>query len=181
MANMGKLIGVVEDVDINIATESYVTTRTIKNIVDTFMGFLDLIVVGLCFICVLLLVNFSVSTIRRRKYEIGVIKAMGGSTLDVGKVFIAQVLFIGILVCILSSTMLVFTSVIANQVLVGALSSGMIVSGSVYIEGATIIAYKPLIVVLDVFVMLLVTFVSAIVPIVKLHSIKPVNIIKHKN
>ena len=178
MSNMGLLYGIDEKTSILLYSNTYQEIESVKNLVDVFTKFFGAITLCLCFISALLLVNFSVSTIRRRKFEIGVIKAMGGSTLDVGKVFVLQVMFIGIVVCIISTVLQVFASVIANDIIVDAM---MLVSNISAVKNIAIISFKPIIALIDMLVLLVVVVISAMVPLIKLHRIKPVNIIKHKN
>ena len=139
---------------------------------------MNIINIVLYLAALLLLVNFGGGTIRKRKFEIGVIKAMGGRTTEVGKIFIIQIISIGILVCLMTSVALFGLTYLVND----ALSTAMLV----YIKNETlsklsIIQFNPIILIGDLLMILIITAISAIIPLISLHRIKPINIIKQKN
>jgi ABC-type antimicrobial peptide transport system permease subunit len=173
-----KIYGTAEENNIYISSDAYNSVKTIIDVVEIFTDFFVILTIGLCLACVLLLVNFSAGNIRRRKYEIGVIKAMGGQTKEVGKIFILQVLFIGLIVCAISTISLLLMSSFVNSVLLNAM---LFFVDNPTLGVISIVKFNPLVMFIDVIIMLAITFLSSLIPLIKLHRIKPVNIIKHKN
>lgn len=176
--SIGGIYPVVKDSPFHINSNAFNSVVSVIDVVEIFDGFMNIINFVLLFASLLLLVAFGGGTIRKRKFEIGVIKAMGGRTRDVGKIFVIQLIAIGIVVCILSSLALLLLTNIVNSVL----SSAMLV----YIKNETlskisIVQFNPLILCGDLFMILTITILSAIIPLIALRRIKPINIIKHKN
>jgi ABC-type antimicrobial peptide transport system permease subunit len=177
-SNLSTIYNVAENNNIYISSDAYNSIKTIISIVKIFKEFFMFFTIGLCVAGILLLCNFGISNIRRRKYEIGVIKAMGGQTIEVCKIFLMQILFVGLCVCLCSALLLFALSPIVNNVLI---ESMLYFVNNPNLASISIINFNVLIVIMDIVAMLLITLISTMIPLWKLHKIKPVNIIKHKN
>lgn len=161
-----------------VDSTTYKSISTIYMIVSIFKDFFMLITVGLCIVAVLLLMSFAAGNVRKRKFEIGVIKAMGGRTSELSRIFVMQVAAIGILICLLSSVTLYFvTSAVDNMI-----SMAMIHFLSEVTElSVSIIKFSPVVMIVDILVIITITLLSAFIPLFKLHKIKPINIMRHKD
>jgi len=148
------------------------------DVVKVFEDFFKIINIGLYFACLLLLMNFGAGNIRKRKYEIGVIKAIGGQTKELGKIFVVQVVSVGIIVCLLSSVVVYLLSGLVNSVLSDAM---LYFIKNETLSNLSIIQFNPIVLCLDILMILGITFVSSFIQLYSLHKIKPINIIKHKN
>ena len=166
------------DSQINISSDAFNSVSRVIDVIDIFEGFFNIITFGLLLTCLLLLINFGAGSIRKRKFEIGVIKAMGGQTQEVGKIFILQLLSVGLLVCLLSSISLFVLSNFVNEILSDAM---LFFLKNETLGSLSLIQFNPIVLVCDLCMILGITFVSAIIPLQKLHKIKPINIIKHTN
>lgn len=162
----------------DIDSEAFKSISTIIDVVDIFEDFFNIISIVLYCACFLMLVNFGAGNIRKRKFEIGVIKSMGGQTKQVGKVFIIQLVSVGLIVCLLSSLTLVFLSDIVNGVLSNAMLQFV---HAETLKNISVIQFDGLVLLGDILMIIGITLLSAIIPLYKLHKIKPINIIKHKN
>ena len=176
--NVGSLYSATKDRAFSINSEAFMSVCTMAEIVDIFNGFFTVINIGLLLACLLLLINFGAGNIRKRKFEIGVIKAMGGRTSEVGKIFIIQLIGVGLIVCVLSTISLLALSGIVNSILTNAMFFFL---KSTTLKNTTIIQFNLLVLVLDILMILGITILSAMLALRKLHKIKPINIIKHKN
>lgn len=161
-----------------VDSETYKAISTIFMVVSIFKDFFMIIAVGLCIVAVLLIMSFAAGNVRKRKFEIGVIKAMGGRTSELSRIFVLQVAGIGALICIVSSLILYF----ATEIVDGIISIAMITFlGEVTELTVNIINFSPLVMLIDIVVILTITLLSAFIPLFKLHRIKPINIMRHKD
>jgi len=150
---------------------------TMAYAVESFAELFELISFVLYAACILVLVNFSSKLVKQRKYDIGVLRALGCKNSSLAFVFITQILLVGIATCIMAYLgMFVFID-LANDVLVESLkrlASGFLVFDMQFLT------FKNGIILPDCIAVLAITVVSTIIPLVMLRKIKPVNIIKSK-
>ena len=148
---------------------------SVSDIVKIFESFILLITLILCLTCVLLLIRFGFGNIRKNKYEIGVILALGGNHRTIIKIFLSQIVFVGIVICALSTLSLMFLTTYANDLIVDALVA--FVKNST-LETINILSFDPMILSIDIVIIIIVTIISAIIPTLYLRNIKPINIMK---
>ena len=151
---------------------------TMTKAVSVFSDFFELILVFLCIACALILINFNVRTIKGKLYEIGIIKALGGKTLDLGLIFGVQVLLVGILTCIFYVLGSVMFIGLANDVLVSSLS--LLAPSNYIVIDCDFLILDPNVMGYDCMLIMVIVIVTLVVPFVILRSIKPTNIIKAK-
>jgi ABC-type antimicrobial peptide transport system permease subunit len=137
-----------------------------------------LITVVLLLICILILIRFGFSNIRKNKYEIGVIFALGGNSKAIIRIFLSQILFVGALISIFSSLTLFFLTKSTDSLIIEAMIRFV---NDKNIATITIIQFIPYIVIFDILMILGVTIISAIIPTLYLRHMKPINIIKTKD
>ena len=71
-------------------------------------------------ICVLYLALFGASLVRKNKYQIGVIKALGGKTNHIARIFITQLVFVGLMIFVLAGLSIFIAIDFANQLLISS-------------------------------------------------------------
>ncbi|MBR2303010.1 MAG: ATP-binding cassette domain-containing protein [Clostridia bacterium] len=150
---------------------------TMAYAVESFAELFELISFVLYAACILVLVNFSSKLVKQRKYDIGVLRALGCKNSSLAFVFITQILLVGIATCIMAYLgMFVFID-LANSVLVESLKR---LASSFLVFDMQFLTFKNSIILPDCIAVLAITVVSTIIPLVMLRKIKPVNIIKSK-
>ena len=122
------------------------------------------------------LILFGVRSIRQNSYQIGVIKALGGRNRDVEKIFVLKTFIIGVIIALLSALISTFFVEFANDVLLSSIELGI----GMKLDNVTIIRFRPSLIAFDAGLMIVVAFVSALLPALLLKRIKPVEIIKAK-
>lgn len=140
---------------------------------QALIPFLRLILLLLFFFEFFYLVNFGINNIRKNLFEIGVIKSLGGKTRDIGIIFISNVIFSGIAICILSVVLGPIIIRIANRMLVNSFAT--ILSLTIY--DLQIVRVIPVLVGINILFTLFVTLISAILSLVSLYRVKPIEII----
>jgi ABC-type lipoprotein export system ATPase subunit len=158
-----------------VSTEGRAVTLLNKS-VRMFFDLFRLIEIMMLVMTVVFLVSHSIRSIKSNYYQIGVIKAIGGRDRDISKIFILQNLILSVAIAVLTFIgSLIFIDV-ANDILIksfieitGAATGGIdIITFDIYLVSAAILASTAL------------SLIATIAPLLLLHNIKPINIIKAK-
>lgn len=149
---------------------------TLTNIIITFNDLFVMFELFLLVICVIYLSIFGTNIIRKNKYQIGVIKALGGKTNHIARMFITQVLVVGLMIFILSGVGIFVATTLANELLIASFREHL----GVYIFNMRIINFIPHLALIDLVLILALAVLSCLAPLVAIHKIKPINIIKAK-
>ena len=160
------------------STDKYIDgIYSIMNIVLIFNDFFKLITIAIAFVCVGLLVSYGRRSIKRRMFEIGVIRALGGKNRQLYGVFLFQILYLLFFVSIISSITLIFLDDVINNIL---LENIMLFLNNTYIRDLSIISFNPILIIVNLVVLSLLTILSSSSLLLILRKIKPINIIRKK-
>ena len=160
---------VVKNVENNMATKLYRLIVTFSDLFRLFEAFL-------LAICVIYLCAFGSNVIQRHKYQVGIIKSLGGKTSQIASIFLAQPLVVGALIIALSGFGIWGATSAANAILLNSMQTHM----ELEIHLFEIIEFYPELAVIDLVLVVLITMISALAPVWAIHNIKPINIIKAK-
>ena len=150
---------------------------SIMNIVAIFNDFFKIITIGIGFVCVFLLISFGRRNIKRRMYEIGVIRALGGKNKELYIVFLYQILYLLFFVSIISSITLIFLDDVINNILIENI---MLFLNNKYIENLNVISFNPILIIVNLVSLTILTILSSLSLLTVLRKIKPINIIRKK-
>ena len=167
-----------------IAEERHFVVRNVENdmavrlhrLIVTFSDLFRLFEAFLLAICVIYLCAFGANVIQRHKYQVGIIKSLGGKTSQIARIFLAQPLIVGGFIVGLSGLGVWGATAAANAILLNSMRSHM----ELEIRHFDVIEFIPSLVVIDLILVVLITMISALAPIWAVHKIKPINIIKAK-
>jgi ABC-type antimicrobial peptide transport system permease subunit len=141
------------------------------------MELFAMLLLVVAFICLLLLVNYGYGNIRKRYQEIGIMKALGASTKSVGFIFGLQTILAGIVISVISTLMLIFLCNPINQ----QLSNRMLeFIGNTELGALEILKPNVITIIINICVISVITAISSVFPIRKIHKIKPRQIINNK-
>ena len=162
----------------SVQSRLYNSISTVGDIVVIFEDLFGLILLGIGGVSMILLVSYAYGNIKKRYYEIGVLKALGATTKNVGFIFSLQTLLAGTIISIVSTIMLLTLCTPINMTISSRLlefvndeSIGIVKVLQIHLP--TIIA--------NILIILFVTIMSCIIPILRLNKIKPKNIIANKD
>ena len=144
--------------------------------VGMFYELFSLFEILLIILIVVFLASYSIRNIRSNYYQIGVIKAIGGRSSDISKIYTAQTTILTIVVCILTYFGALYLVDVANDILIESFTRITKTS----IGTVNIITFDIRIVLYTMLTAFLLSMLSTVVPLLTLHRIKPVNIIKAK-
>lgn len=176
VSNVEELTYLASEYNMHVNNIDQDNILVINKFINSFNPFLKLIFIMLVIFESIYLIGFGVNTIRQNLFEIGVIKSLGGRSKDIGIIFIVNVLLSGIGICI--------TSVILSPIMIKIINN-MLVSSFASVLNLTIYSLKivktiPVLMAFNLFMILLLSFVSSIVSMVLLYKVKPIEIIKSK-
>ncbi|MBO5930990.1 MAG: ABC transporter ATP-binding protein/permease [Clostridia bacterium] len=160
---------VVKNVENDMATKLYRLIVTFSDLFRLFEAFL-------LAICIIYLCAFGSNVIQRHKYQVGIIKSLGGKTIQIASIFLAQPLVVGALIIALSGFGIWGATSVANTILLNSMQTHM----ELEIRMFDIIEFYPHLAIVDLALVVLITMVSAFAPVWAIHNIKPINIIKAK-
>ena len=170
-------VTLLADNDMYPKTPSSGAIAGINKMLEIFIPLFKLIAGGLYAFIIVYLISYAISGIRKNYFRIGVMRAMGARTSDVGKIFITGVVLMGI--CIVA-LMLAFENLIVgvyNDILIESFS---IVIDS-YAHDLSVVKISPITPIINSLLVLLVTFVSALICVIMLLRLKPIEIIRAKD
>ena len=151
---------------------------TIMNIITIFNDFFKIITIALTVVCIVLLVSFGRKSIKRRMFEIGVIRALGGKNSDLYVVFLLQILSMLLLVCVSSFICLVFLDDYINKMLIENII--LFIKNDI-IRNIEILKYSPILIISNLLSISILTIIGSSVLMMMLRKIKPINIIRKNN
>ena len=166
-----------DDLAYHLKSDLFTSIDSVGKMAKVFNQFFDLIIWVIFAAGVLLLVSFARQNIKRRTYDIGVMKSLGSTTKEIGFIFGVQVLLVGLLICLCSTIALYFGTGIVNGILV---ESVMNIVGTRSLKGANVLKFSPFVVIINITFVLTIILLTIITSVGRLHKIKPSQIIRSK-
>lgn len=151
--------------------------RQITKIVVIFDDIFFYIAIALCIAIGVLLAMNSMNNIRQNAYEIGVIRAMGGRTGQLGGIFAIQTAFSGLAIAALTALGDFLGVILFNNVLIESISKIVKAPG---IETMNILIFNPYTVLIDVGIIVALTVLTIVVPVLAVRKIQPIKIIRSR-
>ncbi|MBO5777614.1 MAG: ABC transporter ATP-binding protein/permease [Clostridia bacterium] len=176
-AKMGNINTIGKEHNFVAKSGFFKALSSISETVAVFKDIFLLISICLCTTGTMVLISFGFSNIRKRLYEIGVMRALGTRLSDLSWIFILQMLFAGLIICLISSIGLFVAVDISNNILS---ESFMVLLQNSALKDFKIITFKSAALMIDIAVVIAITIVSALVPILTIRNIKPMKIIRAK-
>jgi ABC-type lipoprotein release transport system permease subunit len=150
--------------------------RYIERCFEIFGSFLEISMFLVLIAAAFYLVNFGIKSIRSNIYEIVVIKAMGGISGDIAKIFISQSLVIGVGILIVTFVGMHIGPKIANELFMATLKSA---TGADF-YGITAIDFHLEFALMDLAISLGVILVSSLVSTISIDRLNLISILKAK-
>lgn len=149
------------------------TINRVLEVFDDFFLFIELFFLLIMFI---FLINIGISSIKKNKYDIGVLRAIGASGRDIMRIFIRQSIIVCLSICIVANIGIFLGEYVANFILISAFEKILEVS----LHDLVLISYIPNLVIKDLFYIVIISFLSFVIPQMLLFKIKPIDIIRAK-
>ena len=174
--NVGSIIDEME-------TRGYVCPAAKSEVIDfitdsvqMFTDLFELLEMITMVLIVIFLVSYGVANVRANRYQIGVIKAMGGRSRDISKIFVLENLVITIAIWGISYVGSIFMVDEANSLVLNSFET---IVGEKF-GNLTIIAFSNELIFTAFAMILALGVIATVIPLLVLHCIKPIKIIKSK-
>jgi ABC-type antimicrobial peptide transport system permease subunit len=141
-----------------------------------FFDLFRLIEIMMLVMTVVFLVSHSIRSVKNNYYQIGVIKAIGGRSSDISKIFVLQNILLSAVISALTYVGALIFVDIANDILIKSFTE---ITGA-GVGNINIISFDPPLVILSMLATMALGLLSTVVPLLLLHNIRPINIIKAK-
>lgn len=177
ISDMASLLDTADDLNFSADSVIAYSLSTMTKAVSVFTDFFGIIFIGLCICTFFIIANYGIKLIRERKYEIGVLKALGMREVDLVIILGVQLLLFLILAIVLYILGSVIFIDLANDILIRSLlelapGRFMMNIKILYINSSHFLTNS----ILTVFI----SMISFIIPLVKMRKLKPTQIIKAK-
>ena len=146
----------------------------VYTVIEIFKAFIYLIIVLLLIFSISHIILYGISSMKKNSYEIGVLKSLGTKNKYISQIFLVKVFIIGLIIGGISLLGIFLTCFISNNLLLVAFEK--IVRTSFF--DLDIIVIRPLVVVINILLVWIVSIISALIPILYLKKIKPLNILR---
>ena len=167
----------MENCNFFLGDEYYKTIYKIMDIVSIFEDFFLLLYVGLIGVCALLLISFARRSVKRRMYEIGVLRAIGCNNRTVAGLFTVNTVVTMAFITVLSIAGVRVLDPIMNEVLVENLA--VVLSTSPIIK-LKILKFNFISAIVDILTILLLGLLASFGVFTSCKKIKPINIIRNR-
>ena len=166
--------------DLNYQPQSFIVEgiHTMTKAVDVFIPIFEMIAIVLCVGIIFILVNFSTRVVKDKMHEIGILKALGTQNGTVATIFGLQMFLIALLTCVLATVGYYFFIDLANDVLIASLRR---IAPSRIMLDLDFLKFELNIVRDNCILVVILTAISLLIPMIKVKTIKPVQIIKTKD
>lgn len=147
---------------------------TAFNIFNALFTFLQVVMIVLISFY---LIASAISDVKSNSYKIGVIKALGGTNANVSGIFFLKTIAIGLISCIASVVIAIAFIELSNSFLLTAVKRLF----NIGLGGITIVRILPGYLLIDALAMLAVSVISALVTVMMMKRVKPVEILRSRD
>lgn len=154
--------------------------RAVQEVCDVtliFKSIFSILFIGLVVATVLLLSSYSKRTVNSYKRELGVIRSMGGKSIDFAVPFVMIVILVGIISAVISSIGIYAVCGFVNDLVVNAFVEK---TGMAELSTLQLFSISPLILISDLIILFVIILISSITPILLMKKIRLVNILRRE-
>ena len=171
-----EIIELGENIKYMIFSGETTSLYTINKVLDVFGKFFIFLELFFLIVCLIYLVRMSISNVKKNTYEIGVMKALGITRLDLCRIFVRQTLLLGISILVIANIAILLGTGIANSILIFSFEAIL----EIKIINIVLISYVPKLVLIDLIDILVIIILSGFIPLIYINKIKPIDILRAK-
>lgn len=177
LSNSQTILDIASEIGLSSNSLMASSLNTMTKAVTIFKNFFTLIFIVLFVSSLLIVINYGLKLINEKKYEIGILKALGIRDIDLVIILGSQLVLLLMLTIILYILGSVLFIDLANEVLVNSLTS---LAPTYVLVNMKFLRINPFHFIINSLILLIIIAFSLIVPLLKLHKLKPSAIIKAK-
>ncbi len=179
LENNGKIDNVHEKMQdkfyfTNIDTENVMAVNTMISIINPFFGLIKAVLYVVLLIFIIL---FGYNIIKKNIFDIGVMLSFGMKHNDIVKIFITNIIFNALLICVIASIFYPILIVVADVILTGAFETML----SIHIYTFNIVEIRMTQLFYNILIILTLSLFSAVLNMFRVALMKPINLINSEN
>lgn len=175
--NLETTLAALAEHDIAPKTIAFDSIAGINKIMAVFIPLFRLIGGGMYIFIVMYLVNYAMNSIKKNYFQIGVMRSFGAKSRDVGRIFITGAVLTGVAIAVLSLVLEPFIVGLYNDLLVE--SFALVLDTYTFdLDVVNMPAYVPI---LNAGLVVVITMLSALMALLMLRRLKPIEIIRAKD
>ena len=176
LSNIGNVTAEIYGSELEFFRTDVSAAAFLNDFIRSFTGFFVFIEILLIALILFYFITFSVKGIMKYRYQIGILKAMGVNSVTLSKIFVSKMAVIATAISAISfGGIILFTNKI-DSLLVKTMEE---VLRRQY-DYLHVVTLHPSILLADVALVLLIIVLSALIPILTMRSIKPVDILRER-
>jgi ABC-type lipoprotein export system ATPase subunit/ABC-type lipoprotein release transport system permease subunit len=166
--NYESIVTIVNEQDVRYMTRFSPELYSMSDIVIHTVPMIEVIGILIIVIALLIMTSYISYTIVSSIKEIGIIRSLGLSKIEVSKVYVLQNLFIVLIAFIISTILVIVSITIQNKEISRAweLSTGIL-----YFDYLTFV--------ITIIIAILISFIASIIPVVKINKLPPISVIRN--
>ena len=166
----------IEELGYYIITNDNSGIVYVERLISIFGNFMDIIAITFLFACVVYLMHFGYKSIISNYYEIGIISALGCNNKDIGKLFLLEILTVGLGILGVSLIGMYVGTFLSNMVLIETFEFVF----DIAFTNIDVVIFDWNYVIIDLIIAMVIIVISALFPMFYIRKVKPVNILKAK-
>ena len=174
--NISEVMAVANSSGYIICVPDATKLSTINHVLNVFGKFFYFIETIFLVLCIVFILGIGVSSVKKNRYDIGVLKAIGTSNYDITRIYIKQSMLVCVFICIFTCIGIYIGTYAADAVLVAAFERLL----KTIFYDLRLISFMPHVVVQDLIIVVGICIFSFIIPQLILFRIKPIDIIRAK-
>lgn len=177
ISNMETLLSTSSELNFSADSIIAYSLSTMTKAVSVFTDFFGIIFIGLCICTFFIIANYGIKLVKERKYEMGILKALGIRELDLVIILGVQLLlFLALAIVIYILGSIIFID-LANDILIRSLLE---LAPGRFMMNIKILYIDPSHFLTNSILTIIISTISFIIPLIKLRKLKPTQIIKAK-
>ncbi len=178
--NCAEIYRLTEGTPFYPANQSLKAVCEVVDVVEIFREYFNLLTVMIAAIGLLILIGYHAGNLKSRRYEIGVLRSLGGKVRDIGMIFFLQSLLIGMVTSLLFALGAIMLTDLVNGILVESFRTYIDLPATKFLNEITVLEMSGGIIAVDIIFLLTISVISSLVPLLTIHRIKPINIVRSR-
>ena len=170
------IIDTSKENDYIIYSAQSASVSMVQNVICSFKGFFIFAMSVFLILTLIYIITYTVKIIRKNKYDIGILKAIGANEKDINSIFKKEILIFIVSLFILSMLGIFLGTFVANLICIDAFEKIL----EIKLFGINLVVYKPLMALIDCILLMIVTILASLFSLRSLYKVNPIEIIKAK-
>lgn len=169
-----------EDSPFYTTNQSFEAVYQVVGVVEIFKEYFNLLALIIAAVALFLLTSYHAGNVKSRRYEIGVLRSLGGKVTDIAKTFFIQSLLIGIVTSVFFVFGVITLTDLVNEILIESFKTYIDSPATKLLEEVVILKTSIGIIASDIALLMLISILASLAPVFAIRKIKPISIVKSR-